>query len=283
MRDYLTEQHREFYSQLNYLLIGTVDAGGQPQASIIAGPAGFINTPDYKTLRINTTHDMADTCLDALAEGSSIGVLGIDLSNRRRNRMHGRVAHRNAETIDLKVVQSYGNCPKYINTRVLKPQALSAASPPVAEADRTALDMDDCSLIERSGTFFIASAYSDGTGADYEGADVSHRGGQPGFVEVRDRQLLTIPDYQGNNMFNTLGNLLLNPRAGLLFVDFENGDLLRLNGTTEIVTDRAETDRFPSAQRLLIFKINRATRTTSGTSLRWQFVENSPYNPACQR
>lgn len=279
IRDHLIDQHREFFSGLNYLLLGTVDVTALPEASIVAGPVGFLSSPDAKTLRIDTTHYVVDPAIAALAVGSVVGVLGIDLSNRRRNRMHGRVSSVSAEFVDIAVVQSYGNCPKYINTRVMDEQSTTDGSDRVAPELGSSLSTEDVSLIGRSGAFFIASAHSDGTGADYEGADVSHRGGHAGFVQVADENTLNIPDYVGNYLFNTLGNLLLNSKVGLLFVDFENGDLLKLSGSAVIIDTPSLVEQFKGAQRVLGITIDKTARTPGAMPFRGQFVESSMYNP----
>lgn len=279
MLDQLTTEHQEFYSQLSYLLLGTIDSFGRPRASIVMGPAGFLSTPDSRTIRIDTTSSEAESPISKLAVGSAVGVLGIDLSNRRRNRMHGRVVRASANELDVEVTQSYGNCPKYINARVIDAQTPNTDIQRGVPEDRTSLTLEDEELIARSGTFFIASAYSDGSGADYEGADVSHRGGQPGFVQMSDENTLNVPDYPGNYLFNTLGNIMLNPMVGLLFIDFENGDLLNMNGMAEIIQTQSVVEQYPGAQRLLRISIEQTARTRSGSQLRWRFVENSPFNP----
>jgi len=230
-------------------------------------------------LRIDISQESSFPGLADLSIGSDVGVLGIDLSNRRRNRMHGRVARVCDSQLDIEVIQSYGNCPKYINTRVISEQRQDNKKPYIAPESRDSLSAKDRMLIEQSGTFFIASAYNGGTGADYEGADVSHRGGKPGFVFVNDEHTLTVPDYIGNNMFNTLGNLLLNPRAGILFIDFENGDLLKLHAAAEIIHTQSEVAQFSGAQRLLRLSIDRVAFVRGGTSLRWRSVENSQFYP----
>lgn len=88
--------------------------------------------------------------------------------------------------------------------------------------------------IRGADTFFVASAHLDGP------ADVSHRGGRPGFVEFKD-SVLCIPDYAGNNMFSTLGNFALNPRAGLVFVDFESDRRLQITGNVRLDLESGET------------------------------------------
>ncbi len=88
------------------------------------------------------------------------------------------------------------------------------------------------------------------------GVDVAHRGGKPGFVNVDGNKTLIIPDFSGNKHFNSFGNLELNPRAGLLFVDFNQGDLLYLTGEAKVIWDGAEINRYAGAERLLVFHLD---------------------------
>ncbi len=131
----------------------------------------------------------------------------------------------------------------------------------------------DRDAIAQTDTFFIASTHSQ------QGADVSHRGGYPGFVQVIDATTLMFPDYVGNNMFQTLGNLSVNPNAGLLLIDFEQGHTLQLNGQAKIIWDAEQLKRFAGAQRLIEFSIEHIRETQHATSLRWRFGEYSPANP----
>ncbi len=277
MRDFMPDQHRELLEGLEYILLGTVDRNGRPHASMLTGPAGFSASPDPKTLVIQTGERDQAPAFDALAIGGSVGVLGLDLSNRRRNRMHGRISALDERSITMTVVQSYGNCPKYISVREVSERGLSPACGNVSQ--RCALDAADTDLISAADTFFIASYVRDGSGAAYEGVDVNHRGGQPGFVSVDSASQITVPDYKGNYLFNTFGNLLLNPDAGLLFLDFETGDQLHIHGRAALIEDKTTVARFPGAQRLLRVKIETVRRQDAVTSLRWRFVEASPVSP----
>ncbi|MDP5220364.1 pyridoxamine 5'-phosphate oxidase family protein [Ruegeria sp. 2205SS24-7] len=255
MRDHLIDQHREFFAGLEYVFLSVADKDGQPRAFIVTGHQGFLSTPDDKTLRIDLARSDTRAVLGTVSAGNAMGVLGIDLSNRRRNRMHGRIAAVTDTHIDIRVAQSYGNCPKYISIRDLTVPYGEAA---IAEPQiRQQLSDSDLALVAASDTFFIASVYFGGSDAVYDGADMNHRGGQPGFIAADDEGRLTMPDYRGNNMFNTLGNILLNPLTELMFINFETGDLLHITGTGEVISDADEVAKHPSALRLL-----RVTPTT---------------------
>jgi predicted pyridoxine 5'-phosphate oxidase superfamily flavin-nucleotide-binding protein len=109
------------------------------------------------------------------------------------------------------------------------------------------------------------------------GVDVSHRGGKPGFVRIDDATTLTIPDFSGNNHFNTFGNLEMNPQAGLLFPDFQRGDLLHLTGTATVIWEGEEIRRFAGAERLLRFHLRQGFRVAGSLPIRWSEPEYSPF------
>lgn len=277
MLDYMTDEHRDFYAGLEYFFLGTAAKDGRPTASLLVGPSGFVSSPDPNTLLITSQQFNEMSNLSNLAIGDCVGVLGIDLSNRRRNRMHGIIAAITANSVSITVKQSYGNCPKYINLRDISKRLDPGQSTKTVK--RQFLTKEDSDLIASADTFFIASNVRDGTGEPYEGADINHRGGQAGFVNQSELNSLIIPDYTGNNLFNTLGNLVLNPQAALLFIDFETGDQLHLNGQTSLLEDSHTVEQFPGALRLIIVKIETIERRISVTPLRWSLIETSPYNP----
>ena len=278
MHDFMLDQHREFFEGLEYIFLGTVDHEDLPHASIVTGRLGFVTTPDPKTLVIRTGLRDRLPAFGDVAVGKAVSVLGLDLSNRRRNRMNGLISAFDSTTISITVVQSYGNCPKYINLREIVGRDVESLNGEVSQ--RKTLNFDDIRFITAADTFFIASYVRDGSGAAYEGVDINHRGGQQGFVSVDSSTQITIPDYRGNNLFNTFGNLLLNSNTGLLFVDFETGDQMHLHGKAELIDDEDSVAAFPSALRLLRVQIKNVTRQSKATGLRWRFVETSPVNPS---
>ena len=265
IRDHLNEQHREFYRQLPFLIVGSVDGEGQPWASLLAGEAGFAHALDPYVLRVEAAPFTGDPLAENLGKGAPIGLLGIDISTRRRNRISTRVAGFDGANLDLKVLQSFGNCPQYIQVRDLVNTAPSV-SPTIETSE--CLSAEDCALVEASHTFFIASAHAGSPGDVRAGADVSHRGGRPGFIRVDDTCTMTVPDFVGNFVFNTLGNLVLEPRAGLLFVDFASGDVIMIACHAEIIWNHEDIQAFVGAQRLLRFHISKVVRLRAATSLR---------------
>lgn len=275
IRDFMPEQHRQFFAQLPYIFIGAVDAAGWPLATLLTGQPGFVQSPDPLTLHISALADSGDPAAAALVPDREIGILGIDFSTRRRNRANGRITSRDSAGIGVTVSQSFGNCPQYIQRRVIaSPQLDSVEATSNPAESFMHLDEAAQATIQRADTFFVASRSRAGNGAAY-GADISHRGGRPGFVRV-DGDELTIPDFRGNRYFNTLGNLSVEPRASLLFVDFETGALLQLQGLAQVDWSAAAPEQFAGAERLWRFHVDRGWRRKAASPLRWEFVDYSP-------
>lgn len=280
IRDVMPDQHRAFFAQLPFVMVGTVDDAGQPWASVLAAPRGFIQSPDAHTLVLTAKPLVGDPLEQTLANGVPIGLLGLEPHTRRRNRMNGIVQDVSAAAFGVQLQQSFGNCPKYIQAR--EPVYLpgrQTMQPIVHDSAR----LDDAArrMIEVADTLFIATAFAGDTlttGAVglAGGVDVSHRGGKPGFVRVDADGTLTMPDFLGNYFFNTLGNLAVNPRAGLLFVDFDNGDLLYLAVEADIIWDGPEVLAFEGAQRLLRFHVKRMRRLEAALPFSWSSSTLSP-------
>ena len=285
LRDYMTEQHRSFFAQLPFIVVGSVDAAGRPWASLLAAAPGFVQSPDEHTLVVGARPPAADPLSSSLAVGASLGLLGIELPTRRRNRANGTVVAVDAGGFRMRVEQSFGNCPKYIQRRT--PRIVSTGAPATAWTFEAGGGLDPWSrrLIAAADTLFVASYVDLPQGGDkldppHSGerrtVDVSHRGGKPGFVRVGDDGTLTIPDFVGNFLFNTLGNLLLNPRAGVVIADFGSGDMLFLSGTTEIVWDGPEVASFAGAQRLWRLRPVAGFGLRAALPLRAELEEASP-------
>ncbi len=265
IRDWMPDQHRLFFAALPFLLAATADGDGWPIATILAGEPGFVASPNATTLRIAATPDGGDPAAPWFKPGAAIGLLGIDLATRRRNRANGVIADIAGGALTVAVEESFGNCPQYIHIRDIA--AVHADPRPTEPMDR--LEEATRDAITAADTLFVAT-----TGGD-EGVDISHRGGRPGFVRV-DGDTLTIPDFAGNRYFNTLGNMLLDPRAALLFPDFTSGDVLLVQGRTEIVWDVPESERLAGAERLWRLTVTRAWRRRGALPLRWSLRMPSP-------
>lgn len=276
IRDYLPDQFRQFFAQLPCVIVGTVDECDRPWASILVGEPGFLSSPSDRTLQIVAKPLLGDPLATTLANGVGIGFLGIELHTRRRNRLNGTVTTTHADGFEVQVGQSFGNCPQYIQARRFE---LSDNDPTVSKPIHAITDLGEAeqAMIAAADTFFIATAYQAESAGLAKGVDVSHRGGKPGFVRIDNNQTLTVPDFSGNHHFNTFGNLELNPRAGLLFIDFTQGNLLYLTGRAEVIWEGAEITAYEGAERLLRFHLDRGYRTEGSLPLRWSDPEFSPF------
>jgi ferredoxin-NADP reductase/predicted pyridoxine 5'-phosphate oxidase superfamily flavin-nucleotide-binding protein len=273
----MTEQHRRFFPLLHFVLAATVDRSGQPWASILVGEPGFATSPDPTQLLLRTQPPRGDPFGAALIEGGDIGLLGIELPTRRRNRLNGVARDLSGEGFTVEVRQSFGNCPQYIQTRAA--HFIRDPSPPidtpVLRSD--ALDSEARRIIAAADTCFIASANESPEAQAAKGVDISHRGGRPGFVCAAGGGTLTMPDFVGNFLFNTLGNLSLDPRAGLLFIDFETGDLLSIAAEASIQWDGPEVAAFAGAERLIHFHVTEVVRLPGALPLRFSAPGVSPF------
>jgi uncharacterized protein len=265
---------RGFFEEQTIVVVGYVGADGRVWASLLAGGPGFVRALDERTVRIGAEPLPCDPLAGALQGTSTkVGVLAIDLATRRRLRLNGE-AERHPDGIYMRTRQVYANCPKYIQTR--EPET-SGVEPGLRDgyARRSrGLTDEQRRLISDADTFFIASAHAEG------GADASHRGGNPGFVRFLGENTLEFPDYSGNTMFNTLGNIAVNPNARLLFLDFEHGGTRQLTGEARIVWDAGRAARFAGAERVVEFRVEEAVEARGAVSLHWRFEDYSPFNPA---
>lgn len=259
-----------FLQQQSWAIASAVDASGHVWASVLTGAPGFIQPMTEQSVQIKALPIAGDPLGNTLRSGHKLGLLVIDLATRRRLRLNGTMAMQTDGSIHLQTQQVYFNCPQYIQLRALKPPAI-ATTAPMETIVSSQLSHQQQQWIAQADTFFIASSHPDG-------ADASHRGGNPGFVQVVANKLV-FPDYAGNNMFNTLGNLWQQPQAGLLFIDFERGDTLQLTGKAQILWDSDALVAFAGAQRLVEFELTQAIATTNALRQRWQFVASSSYNP----
>ncbi len=272
IQDFMPDQHRTFFAQLPFVVAGTVDEADDAWATLIAGQPGFAQSPDPHLMAIAATLDPADPALAGQTQGGAIGLLGIELDTRRRNRMNGTIAALEETGLSIAVQQSFGNCPQYIQTRSWRTADPGPAAEPAEYLD--ALDPAARAMIEAADTFFVASFVDLPSGQRQ--VDASHRGGKPGFVRIDTEGTLTIPDFAGNLHFNTLGNLLANPRAGLLFVDFTNGDMLHLTGETAVILESPDIAAFQGAERLWTFTPRKLVRRRAALPLRFDFLDWSP-------
>ncbi len=278
IRTFMPEQHRIFFSELPFIVAGSVDNTGWPWASILSGKPGFIQSPDSTTLTFDALTAKGDPLANTLTKiNSPLGFLGIEMMSRRRNRVNGRISQTGPSQFAITVDQSFGNCPQYIQNRAInfirEPTSFESVALPES---LTTLDNSAYTMIKTADTFFVSSYLQTKERPEIEGVDVSHRGGRPGFVKV-EGNILTIPDYPGNYHFNTFGNFLLNPKAGLTFIDFSTGDLLMLTGTVELLwEEEAEVRAFKGAERAWRFTVNHGLRFKNALPFIASFEGYSP-------
>ncbi|MFF5075951.1 pyridoxamine 5'-phosphate oxidase family protein [Actinoplanes sp. NPDC000266] len=246
------------------IVLGATDSRGDVWATMLTGTPGFIKATGLSTIEIAASPAPGDPLHETLSAEAPVGLIAIEPGTRRRLRMNG-TAHPTAAGLSVDLAQIYGNCPKYIQKR--QPMA----APATASVSRTgvALTADESAFIGRADTFFVATADPDGN------TDASHRGGNPGFLQALSPTHLRWPDYTGNSMFNTFGNLELNPRAGLLLPDWPTGTVLHLSGTAVVDWD--------PAQRSVDFTVEHVIRVDQASALRWTAPELSRFNPPVAR
>lgn len=269
---------RAFLRQQSFVVVASTGPDGRVWASLLVGGAGFARALDERTVRLAAAPAPDDPLAVNLQDGAHLGLLAIDLAARKRMRLNGVVRLRpegGSRVFDVHTRQVYSNCPKYIQAREWVP-ALRGPEHGTAGARVRAPALGSAQLawVRAADTFFIASAHPQA------GGDASHRGGPPGFVHAEDERTLLFPDYPGNTMFNTLGNLAAHPHAGLLFVDFESGATLQLTGQAAVRWDAPRSSRFPGAERLVAFRVDEVVDTAGAAPLRHCFWGASPFNPA---
>ena len=274
IRPFMPEQHRVFYEQLPFMVAGARDSRGWPWATLLVGSPGFVQSPDPRHLKIMTKPLKGDALDGSFIAGAEVGLLGIELETRRRNRVNGTLSFIDDKGFTVAVEQSFGNCPQYISKRVWHEVKVTPQNAKTTHHTRLNTHMQ--SWIRKADTLFVASGYRrPGQNVDSNGMDVSHRGGSTGFVKIVDATHLVLPDYAGNNLFNTIGNLVMDPQVGLLFVDFEHGGLLQISGKATIDWDSDEVSKHPGAQRLVNIEIDRIVYLDNALPLRWGASEGA--------
>ncbi len=268
-----------FLAEQTMAVFGSRDAAGQIWASILFGKRGFMTSADGTQVDFDLTTaivDPGDPFWRNIGDNPSVGGLAIELATRRRLRINGEIARPSEATLQFNVREAFPNCPKYINRREItqsQPSARQESDPLAGQALGTAQAL----LLQRADTLFIASAHP------ARGADVSHRGGYPGFVEVLDENHLRFPDYSGNGMFQTFGNLMLDPSAGLVVPDPTSGQILQLTGSAQVVFNTDDPRGVTGGTgRFLLFAIAGWRQTTLPAGITLGRAEYSPFHPRPQ-
>ncbi len=262
----------EFLKRRQFAILGSVDSDHRASASVVTGEPSFIKVLEPRVLKLESLPPPGDPLLANLVTESHTALIAIDLLKARRVRINGK-AILGKGAIWITTEQVYANCPRYIQERLVVNAEPKERGEKAEITRSTSLMRAQRDQIVSADTFFIASDHPG------SGADVSHKGGSPGFVHVVDEHHLAIPDYNGNRMFNTLGNILVNPKAGLLFIDFESGRTLQISGIASIDFDSKRAHEFTGAERILDFQIETIIDNSAGFPLSAKFRQFSRYNP----
>lgn len=269
LRTNIIEQHRLFFESMPYVFISVLDDLGQPWGFMLEGEPGFIQVIKSDTVRIHHNFDFSVPNL-VLDTNGFLAMVSVDYSTRRRNLLNGNIVAITNHSIDVQIKQSLGNCPKYIQTRrhfPLEKPEISTRSERTSRFTSFTDEMQD--VISKSDTFYLASAHPQpDKHLQNQGIDINHRGGKPGFVQFKNKTQLWFENYPGNNMFYSFGNIEINPRVGLLFINFELGDLYYLTGTA-VIEKEAQAFR-------LIFELKLGYLETRALKSGWEFLEYSP-------
>lgn len=267
----------KFVKKQPMLIVGSVDEDGNLWTSILVGEAGFMQA-ESRRIEVDLSrsrHVASDPLWNNLKHDPRVGLLVIDLRSRARLRVNGRVEFTGANGLRINVEQSYPNCPQYIQRRNFRPAIKTESPSTTATEAGSELTADQQTWIANADTFFVSSQHAS------HGVDASHRGGNPGFIQLLSPTRLRIPDYSGNGMFNTLGNFETNPRAGILIPDFENGRTLQLTGRPEILWDEDDSQHETGGtRRYWEFAIERWIQIENAIPGSTEFLDYSPHNPS---
>jgi uncharacterized protein len=281
VRPYLPDQHRAFFQAQPFVVIAARDNQGRMWSTLLPSQT---TSPDPKTLMLDDSLASGDALHGMLTPGTDVGMVGIEFATKRRNRVNGRIAatHENPSKLVFQVDQSFGNCPQYIKPRQWWIAADDTKTTTNTNDSSSAhfnnrsdhLSEEQMARIQAAETIFVASGYR-GDGEDPRfGNDASHRGGPKGFVNVRDSKSLILPDYPGNQHFNTIGNLELDPRMGITFPQYETGAMLQVTGRAHVIEFKGNNSMlaafYPGAERLIQITIDQVVDVPEGSiPIRW--------------
>ncbi|SMG48341.1 PNPOx family protein [Arenibacter troitsensis] len=277
IKDTIIKGAIKFIEKQSMVIVSSIDKSNQVWTSILVGDAGFAEVPVSNSLSINLENvhsDQQDIFYKNIVNGNQIGTLFIELATRRRFRINGTLALK-GNKINITILEAYPNCPKYIQQRTIQ-QPNVQRQVDIKKKYGHSLDMDLQNWISSSDTFFVGSISNSGS------LDASHRGGKKGFVEVLDDNTLKVPDYPGNSLFNTMGNVAQNNKTGILFIDFANKRTLQLTGKSELVFNQnsaIDLEKTGGTGRFWTFKVLEWIMTENQHDANWEFIGNSPFNP----
>jgi predicted pyridoxine 5'-phosphate oxidase superfamily flavin-nucleotide-binding protein len=267
-----------FLAQQRLIALSVAGEDAHLWTSVWCGQPGFVRSDDGERVTIRRSL-MAlapdDPVLGRLAVGRDTGLLAIELTTRRRLRINGRVERISPGEIVVRVRESVPNCPKYIQRRQPR-EVTTAPGPSRPGASGHAIDDDRRALVERADTAFVGSLHP------ARGVDASHRGGEPGFIQVLDATTLRVPDYAGNSMFLTLGNFEVDPRASLAVVDFDRARVVSFSGRARLrFTGELPGHPTGGTGRYWELSVREWVEFDLPAAMRWELLDSSPFNPSC--
>lgn len=266
---------RPFIGKQSMAVLASVDGHGAAWSSVLYGQPGFVHAdvPSVVTFDVPSARRAAsDPFWNNICSRRDIGMLFIELGSRRRYRINGAVTRLDGRGFEVTVREAYPNCPRFIQRRLLKSVLEDSGQDGVATG--AAIAGGVATLIRAADTLFLAS-YNPETGAD-----ASHRGGNPGFIQLVGERTLRVPDYAGNSLFNTFGNVELNGLLGLCIPDFAHGRLLQLTGEARLMWDQPDPEGLTDGTgRFWEFQVASWVLRQVPQRLEWEYLDASPFNP----
>lgn len=305
----MPEQHADFFSNLDYLPLATLDQMGRPWVSILVthsdnNPALGIRVSGHNQISVTAETSSHDPLLSALNRKGSTSPdetqlfagVGVDFRNRRRNKMAGSIDQVSIGRwgnvhLELTSDQHLGNCPKYITIRNLEYEPRKAELC-FEESTQLTISLPEAAkeLINQASTAFLATKHTAKICEDLRDEDdmgLNHRGGAPGFIRLYEDKTdnavatyLVLPDHSGNRFYQSLGNIETDKEVGLVIPDFETGNILYVTGNAEnLMGDDAETV-MRRTSLLTRIRVTACVFVKGGLNLRLTSEEQfSPYNP----
>ncbi|MBX3072691.1 pyridoxamine 5'-phosphate oxidase family protein [Candidatus Obscuribacterales bacterium] len=265
-----------FIDRQPLIVVASEDSNGDLWASMLFGKPGFMHAPSTRELHIDLTQSVGiegDPLLTNISDDRRVGTLLIELDTRRRLKINGRVSIHTEEQLLIAVEESFPLCPKYIQRRKVRLPDDKNAILTTSLARGTTLGAEEIALIKSSDTMFAATSNPEGN------LDISHRGGKQGFVSVVDGKQLRVPDFPGNSMFNSFGNLQLNDKTGVIILDFAARQSLQISGRAAVLLDQEDPNgETGGTNRFWTLDIEHWQRATI-PALELEFIDASPFNP----
>lgn len=268
MQPAIPRQVYRWLAAQTFLAVATADAAGRPWASLVAGAAGFLEA-DGDGTGLSIRHDLPASALSQLQNDKRVGLLAIDLVSRQRMRING-TADLLPGGLHVQVQEAFFNCPKYITRRVAHPGAAAVVDNTFEGTSLLPAHMD---LLRAADVLFLATVHPE------RGLDVSHRGGDPGFLQMLPDGRIRMPDYPGNSLFNSLGNLLIDPRMAIATPDLRTGNVLQIAGRATVEWHGRDDDDSTGGTHRFVLITPETWRLEAGGPTAGATAELSPFNP----